>query len=53
MAAINRAWRRQWAKETPVCLRNNRVSERPLAQASQTLDDLRAGKIVGRVVLTA
>jgi alcohol dehydrogenase len=29
------------------------VAERPLAQASQTLDDLRAGKIVGRVVLTA
>jgi alcohol dehydrogenase len=29
------------------------ISERPLALASQTLDDLRAGKIVGRVVLTA
>jgi alcohol dehydrogenase len=29
------------------------IAERPLAQASQTLDDLRAGKIVGRVVLTA
>lgn len=28
------------------------IAERPLAQASQTLDDLRAGKIVGRVVLT-
>jgi D-arabinose 1-dehydrogenase-like Zn-dependent alcohol dehydrogenase len=27
-------------------------SERPLAQASQTLSDLRAGKITGRVVLT-
>lgn len=29
------------------------IAERPLAQASATLDDLRAGKIVGRVVLTA
>ena len=29
------------------------IAERPLAQASTTLDDLRAGKIVGRVVLTA
>ena len=29
------------------------IAERPLAQASQTLDNLRAGKIVGRVVLTA
>jgi alcohol dehydrogenase len=29
------------------------IAERPLAHASQTLDDLRAGKIVGRVVLTA
>ncbi len=29
------------------------IAERPLAQASQTLDDLRAGRIVGRVVLTA
>jgi len=29
------------------------IAERPLAQASQTLDDLRAGKIVGRVVLMA
>ena len=29
------------------------IAERPLAQASQTLDELRAGKIVGRVVLTA
>ena len=29
------------------------IAERPLAQASKTLDDLRAGKIVGRVVLTA
>ena len=28
------------------------IAERPLPQASQTLDDLRAGKIVGRVVLT-
>ena len=28
------------------------VSERPLAEVSQTLDDLRAGRIVGRVVLT-
>ncbi len=29
------------------------IAERPLDQASATLDDLRAGKIVGRVVLTA
>jgi alcohol dehydrogenase len=29
------------------------IEERPLDQASRTLDDLRAGKIVGRVVLTA
>jgi alcohol dehydrogenase, propanol-preferring len=29
------------------------IAERPLAQASQTLDDLRGGRIVGRVVLTA
>jgi alcohol dehydrogenase len=29
------------------------IAERPLAFASQTLDELRAGKIVGRVVLTA
>jgi len=28
------------------------IAERPLDQASSTLDDLRAGKIVGRVVLT-
>jgi alcohol dehydrogenase len=28
------------------------IAERPLDQASNTLDDLRAGKIVGRVVLT-
>jgi alcohol dehydrogenase len=28
------------------------IAERPLAQASATLDDLRAGKIIGRVVLT-
>jgi propanol-preferring alcohol dehydrogenase len=28
------------------------IAERPLGAASQTLDDLRAGKIVGRVVLT-
>jgi D-arabinose 1-dehydrogenase-like Zn-dependent alcohol dehydrogenase len=27
------------------------VAERPLDQASATLDDLRAGKITGRVVL--
>jgi alcohol dehydrogenase/propanol-preferring alcohol dehydrogenase len=27
-------------------------AERPLAQAGQTLSDLRAGKITGRVVLT-
>ena len=29
------------------------ITERPLEQASATLDDLRAGRIVGRVVLTA
>jgi D-arabinose 1-dehydrogenase-like Zn-dependent alcohol dehydrogenase len=29
------------------------LAERPLAQTSATLDDLRAGRIVGRVVLTA
>jgi alcohol dehydrogenase len=29
------------------------IEERPLGQASATLDDLRAGKIIGRVVLTA
>ena len=29
------------------------IAERPLTQASATLDDLRAGRIVGRVVLTA
>jgi alcohol dehydrogenase len=29
------------------------IAERPLGQASATLDDLRAGKVVGRVVLTA
>jgi D-arabinose 1-dehydrogenase-like Zn-dependent alcohol dehydrogenase len=29
------------------------IVERPLAQASATLDDLRGGRIVGRVVLTA
>ena len=29
------------------------IAERPLDRASTTLDDLRAGKIVGRVVLTA
>ncbi len=29
------------------------IAERPLDQASKTLDDLRAGMIVGRVVLTA
>jgi len=28
------------------------VQTRPLDQASKTLDDLRAGKIIGRVVLT-
>jgi D-arabinose 1-dehydrogenase-like Zn-dependent alcohol dehydrogenase len=28
------------------------IAERPLGQASVTLDDLRAGKIIGRVVLT-
>jgi D-arabinose 1-dehydrogenase-like Zn-dependent alcohol dehydrogenase len=29
------------------------ISERPFAEAQQSLDDLRAGRIVGRVVLTA
>jgi D-arabinose 1-dehydrogenase-like Zn-dependent alcohol dehydrogenase len=29
------------------------IAERPLNQASTTLDDLRGGKVVGRVVLTA
>jgi alcohol dehydrogenase, propanol-preferring len=29
------------------------ISERPLAQAQAALDDLRAGRVVGRVVLTA
>ena len=29
------------------------IAERPLDQASRTLDDLRGGGIVGRVVLTA
>jgi alcohol dehydrogenase len=29
------------------------ISERPLAQAQSALDDLRAGRVVGRVVLTA
>ena len=29
------------------------IAERPMTQASTTLDDLRAGKIIGRVVLTA
>ena len=29
------------------------IAERPLEQASTTLDDLRAGRIIGRVVLTA
>ena len=28
------------------------ISERPLAQAQSALDDLRAGRVVGRVVLT-
>jgi hypothetical protein len=27
------------------------IADRPLGQASATLDDLRAGRIVGRVVL--
>jgi D-arabinose 1-dehydrogenase-like Zn-dependent alcohol dehydrogenase len=27
------------------------IADRPLAQATTTLDDLRAGRIVGRVVL--
>ena len=29
------------------------IAERPLSEASQTLDDLRGGRIIGRVVLTA
>jgi hypothetical protein len=29
------------------------IAERPMAQAQATLDELRAGRIVGRVVLTA
>ena len=29
------------------------IAERPLDQAQATLDDLRGGRIVGRVVLTA
>jgi alcohol dehydrogenase len=29
------------------------ISERPMAQAQSALDDLRAGRVVGRVVLTA
>jgi D-arabinose 1-dehydrogenase-like Zn-dependent alcohol dehydrogenase len=29
------------------------IAERPLNQASKTLDDLRAGLVIGRVVLTA
>ncbi|MCC7347897.1 MAG: zinc-binding dehydrogenase, partial [Variibacter sp.] len=29
------------------------IIERPLAQAQRSLDDLRQGKVVGRVVLTA
>jgi D-arabinose 1-dehydrogenase-like Zn-dependent alcohol dehydrogenase len=29
------------------------ITERRLNQASQALDDLRAGRVVGRVVLTA
>jgi len=29
------------------------IAERPLSEASATLDDLRAGRIIGRVVLTA
>jgi D-arabinose 1-dehydrogenase-like Zn-dependent alcohol dehydrogenase len=29
------------------------ISERPMAQAQAALDDLRAGKVAGRVVLTA
>jgi alcohol dehydrogenase, propanol-preferring len=46
------------ARELIDLVRDNNISpppiaERPLNQASQTLDDLRAGKIVGRVVLTA
>jgi alcohol dehydrogenase len=28
------------------------IAERPLAQAQAALDDLRAGRVVGRVVLT-
>jgi D-arabinose 1-dehydrogenase-like Zn-dependent alcohol dehydrogenase len=29
------------------------ISERPMAEAQRTLDDLREGRIVGRVVLAA
>ena len=29
------------------------IAERPLAEAQAALDDLRAGRVVGRVVLTA
>jgi alcohol dehydrogenase len=29
------------------------ISERPLGEAQAALDDLRAGRVVGRVVLTA
>ena len=29
------------------------IGERPLAEAQAVLDDLRAGRVVGRVVLTA
>jgi D-arabinose 1-dehydrogenase-like Zn-dependent alcohol dehydrogenase len=28
------------------------IEERPLAQANNTMDELRAGKVLGRVVLT-
>jgi alcohol dehydrogenase len=46
------------ARELVDLVRDKRIppppmAERPLAEASKTLDDLRAGKIVGRVVLTA
>ena len=29
------------------------INERPLAEAQAALDDLRAGKVTGRIVLTA
>jgi D-arabinose 1-dehydrogenase-like Zn-dependent alcohol dehydrogenase len=29
------------------------ITERPLDQASESLDDLRAGRVVGRIVLAA